>query len=65
MCDQIKDGEFEIIPFPQDRKAIDVGYFICDYNAFKSQFGWEPKIKFKEGIVNTLEFYEKNLSYYA
>jgi UDP-glucose 4-epimerase len=65
MCDQIKDGKFEIIPFPQDRKAIDVGDFICDYNAFKSQFGWEPKIKFKEGIFKTLEFYEKNLSYYA
>ena len=38
-----------MIPFPQDRKAIDIGDFICDYSAFSNSNG-KPKIKFEEGI---------------
>ena len=64
MCNQIEGAEFEMIPFPQDRKAIDVGDFICDYNAFSSSFGWQPKIIFEEGILKTLNFFKKELQYY-
>ena len=51
-----------MIPFPQDRKAIDVGDFICDYNAFSNQFGWQPKITFEEGISKSLISLRKSLS---
>ena len=30
MCNQIEGTEYEMVPFPQDRKAIDVGDFIYD-----------------------------------
>ena len=64
MCNQIEEAEFEMIPFPQDRKAIDVGDFICDYSAFSNSFGWQPKITFEEGILKTLNFFKKELEYY-
>ena len=64
MCNQIEGAEFEMIPFPQDRKAIDVGDFVCDYNAFSNSFGWQPKITFEEGILKTLNFFKKELEYY-
>ena len=64
MCNQIEGAEFEMIPFPQDRKAIDVGDFICDYSAFSNSFGWQPKITFEEGISKSLNFFKKELEYY-
>ena len=63
MCNQIEGAEFEMIPFPQDRKAIDVGDFICDYSAFSNSFGWQPKITFEKGISKTLDCFKKELEY--
>jgi len=53
-----------MIPFPEDRKAIDVGDFICDYSAFRDQFGWQPKVCFKEGISKSVNYFKENLNYY-
>ena len=64
MCTQVKGSSYELAPFPQDRKAIDIGDFICDYSAFSNSFGWQPKIKFEEGISMSLDFFKKELEYY-
>ena len=50
MCQILKGGSFKSVPFPEDRKSIDVGDFVCDYSLFSSTFGWKPKIKFEDGI---------------
>ena len=64
MCNQIEAAKFEMVPFPQDRKAIDVGDFICDYSAFSNSFGWMPKVSFEEGISKSIDFFKKELQYY-
>ena len=64
MCNQIEGTEYEMVPFPQDRKAIDVGDFICDYSAFSNSFGWKPKISFEEGISKSLDFFKEELENY-
>ena len=64
MCYQIVGTEYEMVPFPQDRKAIDVGDFICDYSSFSNSFGWKPKISFEKGISKSIEFFKKELRYY-
>ena len=64
MCDQVEGANYEKIPFPEDRKAIDVGDFVCDYQAFQSTFDWEPKVNFREGISKSIEYCRKNLDYY-
>ena len=53
-----------MIPFPEDRKAIDVGDFICDYSAFRDQFGWEPKVSFEDGIQRSLEYFRREIEHY-
>ena len=57
MCQRINGSNYKLIPFPEDRKAIDVGDFICDYSAFRNQFGWEPKVNFEEGIQRSLDYF--------
>jgi nucleoside-diphosphate-sugar epimerase len=64
MCQKTEGGDYQMIPFPEDRKAIDVGDFICDYSAFRNQFGWEPKVNFEEGIQRSLEYFRKEIKHY-
>ena len=64
MCKEIDAAEYQMIPFPKDRKAIDVGDFICDYSAFCNQFGWEPKVSFEEGIQRSIEYFRKEIEHY-
>ena len=64
MYQKTKVGDYQMIPFPEDRKAIDVGDFICDYSAFRDQFGWEPKVSFEDGIQRSLEYFQKDIEHY-
>ena len=64
MCELIEGANYEKIPFPEDRKAIDVGDFVCDYQTFQSAFGWEPKIDFRQGISKSVEYFRNDLSHY-
>ena len=65
MCNLIEGAVFEMIPFPQERKAIDVGDFICDFSAFSKSHGWKPKISFRDGISQTIDFFKREISYYV
>lgn len=49
----------EHIPFPQDRKAIDVGDYQGDSRLFHSLTGWEPEIGLEEGLRQTVEYYRR------
>jgi len=64
MCHKIEGSDYQMIPFPEDRKAIDVGDFICDYSAFRKQFGWEPKVSFEDGIQRSLEYFRWEIEHY-
>ncbi|MDC0156943.1 NAD-dependent epimerase/dehydratase family protein [Verrucomicrobia bacterium] len=64
ICNLNEGASYEKIPFPEDRKAIDVGDFVCDYQAFQSTFDWNPKVKFQEGISESIDYFRENLDYY-
>jgi len=64
MCQKTVGGDYQMVPFPEDRKAIDVGDFICDYSACRDQFGWEPKVSFEDGIQRSLEYFQKEIEHY-
>ena len=64
MCQEIEGGDYQMIPFPEDRKAIDVGDFICDYSALRNEFEWEPKVSFEEGIQRSFEYFKDEFEQY-
>jgi len=57
-------GEYELVPFPNDLKAIEVGDYVASYAKFSTVTGWRPKVNLQEGIALTLDFYRKNKSSY-
>jgi UDP-glucose 4-epimerase len=52
-------GSYKLVPFPEDRKAIDIGDYYGDYRKIRSRLGWKPRIPLEEGLGRTLEFYQK------
>jgi UDP-glucose 4-epimerase len=50
-------GSYEIVPFPDDRKVIDIGDYYADYRRIRSQLGWKPSTSLADGLKKTLEYY--------
>lgn len=63
LCDLRPGAKFKILPFPEERKAIDIGDFYADYNRFL-KLGWQPKVGLEDGLACTLSYFEENLQAY-
>ncbi|MGZ6347707.1 MAG: GDP-mannose 4,6-dehydratase [Anaerolineales bacterium] len=50
-------GTFKLVPFPPDRKAIDIGDYYGDYSKIERDLGWKPAIGLRDGLKRTLEYY--------
>jgi UDP-glucose 4-epimerase len=57
-------GEFELIPFPEEKKRIDIGDYYGDYRKFSQLTGWQPKTSLKDGFTSMLMYYKENLNKY-
>jgi UDP-glucose 4-epimerase len=57
-------GRYECVPFPGERKAIDIGDYYADYRLIQGRLGWTPRVTLREGLQRTLDFYRKNRDYY-
>jgi UDP-glucose 4-epimerase len=52
------------VPFPEDRRKIDIGSYYTDNRRFQSWTGWVPQVDFAEGAARTLAFYREHVSIY-
>lgn len=50
-------GQVELVPFPAERKAIDIGDYYGNYHRFYRLTGWQPTTSVDEGFRVTVEFY--------
>ncbi len=64
MIDLYGRGSYEIIPFPEDRRRIDIGDYQGDYGKISRGLGWEPQVSLRDGLSRTLAFYDKHLENY-
>jgi UDP-glucose 4-epimerase len=58
------DGTYELIPFPEERKAIDIGDYYSDFSLISTELGWSPQVRLKQGLLKTVEYYSKHRSAY-
>ena len=52
-------GDYEIIPFNEDLKKIEIGDYVANYEKIKESVGWQPRVSLEEGLRLTFEYYEK------
>jgi UDP-glucose 4-epimerase len=57
-------GSFRIVPFPPERKRIDIGDFYADTAKARRLLGWEPKVALRDGLAGTLAFYRAHQERY-
>jgi UDP-glucose 4-epimerase len=57
-------GELRLVPFPPDRKAIDIGDYYADYSKIRSELGWQPLVGLREGLSRTLAYYRAEGAHY-
>jgi dTDP-glucose 4,6-dehydratase/UDP-glucose 4-epimerase len=57
-------GKYELVPIPDDRKAIDIGDYYADFRKIDKFLGWSPQVNLEEGLKQTLEFYRANQAHY-
>lgn len=61
----LTQGEYAVRPFPEERKAIDIGDYYADGSLFRAVTGWRPRIDFAEGLGRTVDFYRRHLAAYV
>jgi len=51
-------GKYELMPYPADRKPIDIGDYYGDYRFIQGRLGWRPRIGLREGLARTVAVYQ-------
>ncbi len=57
-------GHYELIPFSEDLKKIDVGDYYGDFRKITAELGWQPRVSLREGLQRSLEFYRQHRAQY-
>ena len=57
-------GAFELVPFPPERKVIDIGDYYSDFSLIGRELGWQPKVGLRAGLDKTLKYYQAHHQHY-
>ncbi len=57
-------GSYRLVPFPPERKRIDIGDFYADTAKIRKALGWEPRVALRLGLEATLAFYRAHQARY-
>jgi dTDP-glucose 4,6-dehydratase/UDP-glucose 4-epimerase len=61
----VPNSTFELVNFPTERKAIDIGDYYANFNLIRSELGWEPRVNLREGLEGTLQYYRDFGAFYG
>jgi len=64
LLDVAGGGSFVLVPFPPERKRIDIGDFYADITRAKATLGWAPKVGLREGLAGSVEYYRRHKEHY-
>lgn len=59
-----RGGQFELVPFPAERKAIDIGDYYSDFSLIRSELGWAPSRDLDQGLRATVDYFSRHLQHY-
>jgi dTDP-glucose 4,6-dehydratase/UDP-glucose 4-epimerase len=57
-------GRYEVVPFPPERKAIDIGDYYGDFSLIRRELGWSPRVSLADGLQRTLAYYREHAQHY-
>ena len=57
-------GTYRLVPFPEEKRRIDIGSFYASYERIRATLGWEPRVGLEEGLRRAVDFYRANRDRY-
>ena len=57
-------GSYRLVPFPPERKAIDIGSIYIDDRKIRRVLRWKPRIDLREGLERAVAFYDAHRADY-
>ena len=58
-------GSYRLVPWPPEKKAIDIGDFYSDSSRMTATTGWTPATSLADGMERTLAFYRAHFQHYV
>jgi UDP-glucose 4-epimerase len=52
-------GRYRLVPFPAEKRVIDIGSYEADFGKIRDALGWRPSVSLAEGLARTLAYYDK------
>lgn len=59
VCESFPGSSYEIVPFPAERKIIDIGDYYSNYDKFQKLVGWQPEVGLRQGLTSCLAYYQQ------
>jgi len=60
LVDANGEGSYRVVPFPDERRAIDIGDYFGDFGKIEERLGWRPTVGLEEGLARSLAFYREH-----
>ena len=57
-------GSYRIVPFPSQKRAIDIGSVYTSFAKFNSVTGWMPRVSLEDGLARTVDYYRRYQAHY-
>jgi UDP-glucose 4-epimerase len=57
-------GSIDYVPWPPEKRCIDVGSYCANDAKIRRTLGWEPKVGVAEGLARTIEYYREHRHHY-
>jgi len=58
-------GSYRLVPWPEEKKRIDIGDFYGDATKIKTALGWAPRVGIDQGLAATFDYYRDCLDKYV
>jgi nucleoside-diphosphate-sugar epimerase len=59
-----RKGSYQLVPFPEKLKYIDIGDFYGDFSKIQNETGWFPRTSIYDGLNSTISYFRQNLEKY-
>jgi len=57
-------GSVATVPWPEDRKKIDIGDVYSSYAKIEAALGWQPQTTLRSGLQQTIAYYQQHGQHY-
>jgi dTDP-glucose 4,6-dehydratase/UDP-glucose 4-epimerase len=64
LVELLPGSRYEIVPFPPERKVIDIGDYYSDYGKIREELGWQPRVDLRQGLASSVDYYRRHQAHY-